>query len=175
MLAGRGEGLLRDEGRGTMVETNQGTQAGGTPLWRRRSFWLGAGSLVHGRGTFGLQLLQDPAAAKDHVATAVEWALRGVEATEEQKQQARKITDRLIDGLEPLAKAHHDHHVAMVHELQKPQIDRAAIERLRRQELELADQASKLALDGVADLADVLTPEQRQELIRFARRMHGAE
>jgi periplasmic protein CpxP/Spy len=179
-----------------MTDTNQGTQAGGTPLWRRRTFWLGGGALAglaalgavapralafhgihgsfgHGRHGAGLQLLKDPQAAKEHAGMAVEWALRGVEATDEQKQQARRITDRLIDELGPLAQAHREHHAAMLQEFSKPQIDRAAIERLRQQELELADRASKLAISSVADLGDVLTPEQRTELLAFARRMHG--
>ena len=181
-----------------MANTNQGTQAGGTPLWKRRTFWLGGGALAglaalgavapralafhglhgsfgHGHRGFGLQILQDPLAAKEHAGMAIEWAMRGVQATDEQKQQARRITDRLIDELGPLAQAHREHHAAIVQELQKPQIDRAAIERLRQQELELAERASKLAITSVTDLADVLTPEQRQDLIAFARRMHGGE
>jgi Spy/CpxP family protein refolding chaperone len=118
-------------------------------------------------------MLKDPQAAKEHAAMAAEWALRGVSGTDEQKQQARRITDALVDGLVPLAQEHHDHHAALVRELSKPQLDRAAIERLRQQELELADRASKLALGSVEDFADVLTPEQRTDLIAFARRMHG--
>src|SRR5262245_29521025 len=99
-----------------MSDTNQGTQGGGTPLWRRRTFWLGGGALAglaalgamaprtwafhgmqgfgHGRHGFGAQILKDPAAAKEHAGMAVEFALRGVNATDEQKQQARRITDR---------------------------------------------------------------------------------
>jgi Spy/CpxP family protein refolding chaperone len=187
-----------------MSETNQGTQAGGTPLWRRRTFWLGGGALaglaalgaampramafhglsaLHGslghagfgggRSGFALAMLKDPQAAKEHAAMAVEWALRGVSGTDEQKQQARRISDAFVDGLVPLAQEHHDHHKALVRELSKPQLDRAAIERLRQQELELADRASRLALGSVEDFADVLTPEQRADLIAFARRMHG--
>jgi periplasmic protein CpxP/Spy len=185
-----------------MADTNPGTQAGGTPLWRRRTFWLGGGALAglaalgaampramafHGlsglHGSFGhsgpgrhgmaLAMLKDPQAAKEHAGMAVEWALRGVSGTDEQKQQARRITDALVDGLVPLAQEHHDHHAAIVRELQKPQLDRAAIERLRQQELELADRASKLALGSIEDFAEVLTPEQRADLVAFARRMHG--
>ena len=63
----------------------------------------------------------------------------------------------------------------MVAELAKPQIDRAAIERLRQDGLALADEASKIAIDGVADVGDVLTPEQRKDLIDLGRRLHGGE
>jgi len=178
-----------------MADTNQGSEVGGTPLWRRRTFWLGGGALAglaalgvmapramafrglhssfgHGHRGFGAQILKDPAAAKEHAGMAVEFALRGVNATDEQKQQARRITDRLVDELGPMAEAHRVNREAIAQEFAKPQIDRAAIERLRQQELELADRASKLAVTGVADLADVLTPEQRQDLIAFAHRFH---
>jgi Spy/CpxP family protein refolding chaperone len=179
-----------------MVDTNQGSQAGATPLWRRRRFWLAGGAVAglaalgamapramafrgmhgsfgHGHRGFGAQILKDPAAAKQHAAMAVEFALRGVNATDEQKLQARRITDRLVDELGPMAQAHREHREAIAQEFAKPQIDRGAIERLRQQELELADQASKLAVTGLADLADLLTPEQRTELIGFAHRFHG--
>ena len=118
-------------------------------------------------------MLEDPAAAKAHAGMAVEWALRGVSATEEQKQQARRITDRLVDQLGPLIEQHREHHEAMVVELAKPEIDREALERLRKAEIDLADQASKAAVGSIADLGEVLTPEQRTELLAFARRFHA--
>ena len=180
-----------------MTDTNQGSAGGGTPLWRRRTFWLGGGALAglaalgavaprvwafhgmqghgfgHGHGGFGAQILKDPVAAKEHAGMAVEFALRGVNATDEQKRQARRITDRLVDELGPMAETHRVNREAIAKEFAKPQIDRAAIEGLRQQELELADRASKLAVTGFADLADVLTAEQRQDLIAFAHRFHG--
>lgn len=183
-----------------MVEENRGTQAGGTPLWKRRSIWLGGGliaglaalavaapSALHGAGGhgfghggfgrgghgFGAQVLKDPEAAKRHAGMAVEWALRGVEATDEQKQQARRITDRLIDELGPLVAQHRDERQAIHRALAGAEVDREALEQARRRELTLADQASKLVVDRVADLAEVLTPQQRQEFATFAHRLHG--
>jgi protein CpxP len=182
----------------TMPDTNQVTEAGGTPLWRRRRFWLAGGGVLaglaalaavaprasayralagHGFGPgrhgLGAQVLRDPEAAKQHVGMALEWALRGVNATEEQKQQARRITDRLVDELAPEIEKHRAFREAMARELARPEIDRAALERLRQQEIALADAASKQAVAAIADLGDVLTPEQRSELVAFAHRFHG--
>jgi Spy/CpxP family protein refolding chaperone len=128
-----------------------------------------------GRGgrAFGLSVLSDPAAAKQHVAAMSDLVLRGVNATDDQKQKTRQITDRLIDQLGPVVERHHQLHAALVAELAKPQIDRAAIEKLRQDGLALADQASKIALDGVEEIGDVLTPDQRKELIDLGRRLHG--
>jgi len=179
-----------------MADTNQGTEAGRKHFWQRRRFWMASGGILTGLAAFAAvaprvsarvlaghgcrghhpfraQMLADPAAAKHHAGMAVEWALRGVDATEEQKQQAKRITDRLVDQLGPVMEKHRAHREAIVRELTKPEIDREALERLRREEVALADEASKLAVGSIADLGDVLTPEQRKELIAFAHRVHG--
>jgi Spy/CpxP family protein refolding chaperone len=182
-----------------MPDTNQGTERP-KPLWMQRRFWLAGGAILGGlvvlaavapkasayramagcgfgagRHGFAAHALRDPEAAKQHVAMAVEWALRGVDATEDQKQKARQVTDRLIDQLAPEFQKHRAFHEALVRELAKPEIDRAALERLRQQEIALADTASKQAVTAIADLGEVLTPEQRTELVTFAHRFHGDE
>lgn len=160
-------------------------------LWRRRWFWVSGGLLVvaaattalaapralafrgpAGRGVFRSQMLHDPAAAKRHAGLALEWALRGVDATPQQRDEAKRIAERLIDDLRPTVEAHRAHREAMARELGKPQIDRQALERLRCEEIGLADQASQKAVVALADLAEVLTPEQRTEILDFARRLH---
>jgi periplasmic protein CpxP/Spy len=135
---------------------------------------MGHGSGGHGgRGAFAAQMLSDPAAAKDHVAAMSDFVLRSVSATDEQKQKTRQITDRLVDQLGPLVEKHHQLHAALVAELAKPQVDRAAIEKLRQDGMALADEASRVAIDGVEDVAEVLTPDQRKDLIDLGRRLHG--
>jgi Spy/CpxP family protein refolding chaperone len=104
---------------------------------------------------------------------AVEWALRGVDATDEQMQQAKRIAERLVDELGPVVAKHREHRETIARELAKPEIDREALEQLRRQELTLADHASKLAVDSFADLGEVLTPQQRQDLISFVHTFHA--
>jgi Spy/CpxP family protein refolding chaperone len=182
-----------------MPDTIQATETGRATFWRRRRLWLAAGGTLaalvalaavaprasayralaghgfggHGRHGFGAQVLRDPAAAKLHAGMAVEWVLRGVSATEDQKQRAQRITDRLIDELGPSIEKHRGFHQAMARELAKPEIDRDALERLRREEIALADGASRVAVAAIADLGEVLTPEQRAELMAFAHRFHA--
>lgn len=124
---------------------------------------------------FPASMMRDPAAAKQHAGLAVEFLLRGVGASDEQRQQARRITDRLIDELTPALEKHRLHHEVLGRELAKPQIDRDAIERLRREEVAVADEASRKLAAAVADLAEVLTPEQRAELLDLVQRFHGVE
>jgi len=164
------------------------------PFWRRREYWiagfavaalLGAAVAVPGvmahrgfgggsRHGFG-HGLEDPEQAREHAAFAIEWAFRAVDGTEAQRQQARVVTDRLIDELTPIASRHRDNREAMVRELVKPQVDRAALETLRGRELALADEASRVAVAAVADLAEVLAPQQRAELVGLVHRFHESE
>lgn len=180
-----------------MAETTQQAN-GAAPANRRRWLWWGGGALAvlgvlaaaspralayrafHGHGAgprqaFGATLGHDPAAAKRHVEVALEWALRGVDASETQKEQARRTAGRVIDELAPLVGKHRANTEAMARELAKPEIDKAAIDALRRQQVALADQASTVLVGGVTEIAEGLTPEQRTQLVDFARRFHGGE
>jgi periplasmic protein CpxP/Spy len=48
--------------------------------------------------------------------------------------------------------------------LTAPTIDRSAIERLRAEKIGLAETASKRIAQGLADAAEVLSPEQRRKV-----------
>lgn len=48
--------------------------------------------------------------------------------------------------------------------LSGPSIDRNAVEELRAEKLDLADQASKVVTQALVDVADILTVEQREEI-----------
>ena len=58
-------------------------------------------------------------------------------------------------GLYALADGHYD---------QLPQVDAQALEKIRADAIALADSASKTLMNAVADVTEVLTIEQRQEL-----------
>lgn len=162
--------------------------------WSRRAFWWGGGALAaaaaafavspkamafHGgdggfRGHHGFRfLLGDPESTKDKAAMATEWVLRSVDGSDEQKQEARRITDRFVDELQPFAAQHRELREAMLRELAKPEVDREELERIRQDGLRLADAASKSAIAAVGDFASVLKPEQRAQLLEWADRMHG--
>lgn len=162
--------------------------------WSRRAFWWGGGALAaaaavftmsprvmafhRGAGGFGGHhgfgfRLGDPEQAKDKAGMATEWVLRTVDGTQEQKQEARRISDRLVDELQPLAERHRELRAALVREFAKPEVDRQELERLRQDGLELADEASRAAVSAAGDFASVLKPEQRAELLEWANRMHG--
>jgi protein CpxP len=114
--------------------------------------------------------LDDVEGLKKHAARALDWGLDSVDADDEQQVRVEAITFQAIDRLVPLARAHRDHREALVVELGRPEIDRAALAEIRREELRIVDEMSAVLLDALADASEVLTAEQRGELIARSRR-----
>jgi len=112
----------------------------------------------------------DPAAAKEHAQETARWLLRSVDATDEQHTRIDDIVGKLVDDVQPLAGRHHANRDALIAALSAESIDREALNRLRQNDLELADQAYTRFTDAFADIAEVLTREQRLELVEAAHR-----
>ncbi len=139
------------------------------PLAATAGAWFGR--LGHGCG-HGRHGHGDPEAMREHAAFVAGWVLRRVDGTDAQQEQVKATLETLIDEVVPLADQHRAHREAMLTELTRPSIDREAIHELRRAELELAEVASTKLADALADVAQVLTPEQRLELAELARHHH---
>jgi len=73
----------------------------------------------------------------------------------------------------PLRAKMHDARRQAIELLSQQNIDRAALETLRTEQLKLAEQASQRLTQALADVADVLTPEQRQRLAERINRWHS--
>ena len=79
-----------------------------------------------------------------------------------------------FNDLKPLREQARTARRASMEALAAPTVDRAQIEVLRTQQIQIADQVSKRMSQAFADVADVLTPEQRAKFAqRFQNRMHG--
>lgn len=101
-----------------------------------------------------------------------------VQATDAQKARIDPLVKTAMADLRPLHEQLNDLHKKLLEQAGAPTIDRTALEATRQQGLALADKASKRILQLVADVGDVLTPEQRKKLAehlsrRHGRRMHG--
>ncbi len=165
------------------------------PTPRRRSLWLGvlmggllaalllgsvmlsaslaraaSGLWTEGHRRWGHHQTHEPGAARERAESTVEWALRWVDATDEQQERARAIVGSAFEDLQTLRADHQAHRDALVEELVQPELDRQALESIRAAELELAEIASARLVGALADLAEVLTPEQRAELLDLAQR-----
>jgi periplasmic protein CpxP/Spy len=121
---------------------------------------------AHGHGgEFG------PRFARLHVEFAVDRALRAAEASPQQREQVDAIVEKAFAD----HAAFHEQHQAMRDEaiaaLTAPTVDRARLEALRAKHLQIAEEGSRHLTSVIADIADVLTPEQRQKVAAHVRQM----
>ena len=135
----------------------------------------GAASTAMGHGGFGHHFghfggphgdggPMDPAEAQEHAERMVGHLAWAVDATAEQKQKLMAIAKAMTNDLMPLHEKIHAAHERVVALLRQPKTDRAALEALRAEQIALIDDVSKHLSQGLADAADVLTPEQRTKL-----------
>ncbi|HQP66421.1 MAG TPA: periplasmic heavy metal sensor, partial [Quisquiliibacterium sp.] len=90
----------------------------------------------------------------------------------DQKSRVSAIARQAVTEIAPLREQHRAARRQAVDLLAGAQIDRGALERLRSDQMRLADQVSQRMVRALADIAEVLTPEQRVRLKeRLDRRM----
>lgn len=101
-----------------------------------------------------------------------EHALDAVGASAEQKARVREIFKAARDDLRQQREAGRALHQQMMALMSAPQIDPAAAEQLRQQQMARHDIASRRMLQAMLDAQAVLTPEQRQQLAERMKSRH---
>ncbi len=110
---------------------------------------------------------------REHARDKTAWVLGRIDATSEQKTRIDAIVASLVGDLYPLRGDHREHRRQLITELARPQVDAQALEKIRADEMVLADSASKTLMSAVVDVTEVLTIEQREELAALiGRRGH---
>ena len=125
--------------------------AHGGPFGGHRGWHMGAGQM-------------DPESLQRRTEAMAKFWLADVDASEAQQKRIAEIMALTMKELAPLREKHMEARKQVMSELTKPQIDRAALESIRAQELALAEQFSRRITQSIADAAEVLTPEQRAKL-----------
>ena len=115
----------------------------------------------------------DPAMVDERLDRMLKHLYVEIDATDAQKQQLAPIVKGAARDLSPLRAKIHDARRQAVELLSRESVDRAALETLRADQLRLAEQASMRFTQALADVADVLTPEQRKQLAERIGRWHG--
>jgi protein CpxP len=164
---------------------SQGTTGSRSRPWRRVALaalvgglmaGAGAQAFAHGgpfggmggRGGWGMgpggAADLDPAAMQRRAEAMVKFWLADVDASEAQQKRIAEIMSATMKELVPLREKHREARRQAIEALAKPQVDRSALEALRAQQLQLADQVSRRMTQSIADVAEVLTPEQRAKV-----------
>ena len=105
--------------------------------------------------------------------SAGEWAqlmtrqmLRRIDATPEQETKIQAIVAGALRELLPMREGARAAHGDALKLVSAPAVDRAALETLRAAQIAMHDQASKRMMQAVLEIADALTPAQREQLAR---------
>jgi len=127
----------------------------------------GYGRMMHFKG--------DPDKMASRVSHRVERVLEKLDATPAQETQIQTIVARTMESVGPRMSANRGWRKEAVSALAAPSVDRAALEAIRESQLAVMASVSAEVVDAVAEIATILTPEQREALAKHmeSRRGHG--
>ena len=132
--------------------------------------WHGGG--VHGRDRKPMSEMSE-AEIEERITRMVRHMSIEIDATPEQEARIIALATDTAKELQPLRERMRATGTELQQLLTADSIDRAALEALRASRLAEADRISKTLVEAVADVAEVLTPEQRETLQEMIRARHG--
>jgi Spy/CpxP family protein refolding chaperone len=125
---------------------------------------FGFGPGFHGmRGSWGGATL-DPAQIEDRADRMVRHLGIELDATTDQQEKLRNIMRSMLKDVLPARERAFNARRQARELLTATNIDRGAMEKLRAEQIALADSVSKRVVQALADAAEVLSPEQRRKL-----------
>lgn len=130
-----------------------------------------AGAGVH--AWRGHQPPQSEAEVHERLDAVAEKAMDRVEATPDQRAGITSTLDDLAGRLWAFHQAHAERHAAVRAVLTADTVDRKELEKIRKEAVSDIDDISADVVDAVADIAEILTPDQRRDLAEMADELHG--
>ena len=117
------------------------------------------GNMFRGHGS------HDPEAMREHMQGRVTWVLEWLDATEAQESEVSAVVAELFDGVAPLVEEHRGNKRDLLAEFSSAEVDIQALEAIRVAEIATATEISLRLTEATSQVADVLTPEQRAQLV----------
>jgi periplasmic protein CpxP/Spy len=168
-------------------KTNDTTKPHGRGRWGRRGFWallivpvlLTAGicgARAYAEEAMGFMhggMGGSPEQHKAFMEKRLDKMLDNIKATDSQRTAIKAIFARMAAEMQPIHQQHKALHDQIATAFAADKVDRAAVENLRKQVPTLVDQASQVFSKALLDASDVLTPEQRQTLVKHMQEHHG--
>ena len=126
----------------------------------------GGGGWHHGRAMTAADM-------DAHVDAMLQHIYAEIDVTDAQKAQIDPLVKQAVAECAPLHEKFRAAHVDLLALFGADRVDRDAIERVRGENMRLADEATQRVARLVGDVADVLTPDQRKALVARITQMHA--
>ena len=126
----------------------------------------GGGGWHHGRAMTAADMDAHVDAMLEHIYTEID-------VTDAQKAQIDPLVKQAVAECAPLHDRFHAAHTDLLALFGADRVDRDAIERVRSENMRLADEATQRIARLLGDVADVLTVEQRKTLVARITQMHA--
>jgi Spy/CpxP family protein refolding chaperone len=152
-------GYRRHRGGRVLLALVVGLAAGIAGGYIGKSFAQGMGPMHMSAGA-----MADPARMDEQVRRMVRHFAVETDASPEQQDKLTTIVKGAISDLAPLRAQMRAQREEGLRLLRADHVDRDAVERLRAEQMRLADGMSRRVSTALADAADVLTPQQRQKI-----------
>lgn len=133
---------------------------------------IAAAPAAHARGFWGGDSL-DPVELNRRIEYGVGRALTKIEATDEQKKKVTAIVQSASADLKGLREKHMEGRKAMREAMEGATIDKARLEKVRGEQVQLADAASKRFVQAMTDAGEVLSADQRQKFFKQMEERRG--
>ena len=129
-----------------------------------KSFAHGPMGGFMGGGPMAMGAEMDPARVDAQIDRMMKHVAVELDATPAQREKLAAIAKATAKDLLPLRSKLQDARKQAATLAGAPTVDRAALEKLRVEQLALADTVSKRLTQALADAGEVLTPQQRQKI-----------
>jgi Spy/CpxP family protein refolding chaperone len=114
----------------------------------------------------------DPESMNRRIDAMTGWVLSDIDVTPQQRERIAAVLKSAANDLRPLRETHVKARQESLQLLAAPVIDRARLETLRLDQMQLGETASRRMLQAMLDAAEVLDPAQRATLVdRWRQRM----
>ncbi len=153
------------------AQPGSGARGEGGGRWGGSGGW--GGRHGHGHHGWGGRGPVDPQKMAERVDRGVDRVLSQVDASDEQKRKVATIAKQTLTELAPMREKFRAARRSGVELLAAATIDRAAIERLRAEQLQAADSLSRRISAALVDVAEVLDAGQRAKLKAGLERRMG--
>jgi Spy/CpxP family protein refolding chaperone len=152
---------------GAACATGIGALARAQNLAGLHHMMMGGGQMAMGSG-------QSPADLTAHIEKGLKHLYVEIDATDAQKAQIDALVKQALGDMQTLQSQLQSMHMLAMQAITQTPVDRASLEAARASNLEVEDQASRRFVQLVADVGDLLTPEQRKALAEHLAKAHSS-